>query len=182
MDPRQTTPLPSVPFRDDNESLTDWGEFLKAGLTPVEIICSEYRPIHTSITSCHSRIATKLALKGAPLNPATGRPTKTGSATTLLDHVKNGHGGGFLMKFRRAAPGDKIAWAGWKDLKESGVEVIDIRCEWCEQAEGRIHAGSLLSHFKPHRGRGRGMKVADSFWLTLSFKNSLEDNLESDDE
>lgn len=161
-----------------SSSITNWKEFTKAGLTPVEIVCSEYRPVHPSVTGCHSRLQTRIALKGAPINPLTKRATKTGSGQPMLDHTRADHGGGFLVKFKRTALDEATAWKGWKDLEKSGVEITDIRCEWCEKPEDRVHAGSLLSHFRPHKGRGRGLKAADSFWMTLSFNKDLDLSLE----
>jgi hypothetical protein len=173
----------SAPVSDPSpSSITNWDQFAKAKLTPIEIICSEYRPVHTSVTGCHTRLQTKIAKVGAPLNPRTKRPLKTGTGVPMLDHVKHGHGGGFLMKFKKGGLEDKVAWAGWEDLKRSGVEVTDIRCEWCEKAEDRIHAGSLLSHFRSHKGRGRGMRAADSFWVTLSFAQVDPETIDPEDD
>jgi hypothetical protein len=161
-------------------AITDWSQFGKAGLIPTEIVCSEYRPVHNSVTGCHTRLALRRALKNAPINPKTKRPTLSASATSMLDHIKADHGGGFLVTFKREETADKKLWGGWADLKASGIEITDIRCEWCEKSEDRLHAGSLLSHFKPHRGRGRGMKASTQFWMTLAFNVAPESDDEDD--
>lgn len=157
------------------ESLTDWPQFVKARLVPREIICQEYSPVHPSTVGCHTRLLTKRAKPGAPINPKTKRPTLTGSAESILDHVKAGHGGGFVMKFKKGEQGSE-PWAGWAELRSSGIEVSDLRCAWCRKPEDRVHAGSMLEHFKPHKGNGRGLRASDEFFITFSFaKSETED-------
>ncbi len=168
----------AVPVTDENEigqPLTDWAQFIKGRFVPSEIVCQEYLPVHISTTSCHSRLLTKRAKDGAPTDPRTKKPRKTGSAQSMLEHTAAGHGGGFKITFKQHEAGGET-WAGWEEMKAAGVEVVDLRCAWCLKSEDRVHAGSLLQHFKPHKGNGRGLKASNEFLMTLALnRNQVEE-------
>lgn len=134
-----TTKIPTT-----KSSGTNWGVFKEAGLVPVKIVCDGYYPIHRANLGCHS----KLQL----------------TAEAMINHLDQDHGGGFQITLKRT---DGKPWDGWDKLQEAGIEIVDFRCDVCDEVL-RLNPMIILRHFAPHSGKTRRPRQGGTFNLTIS--------------
>ena len=134
---------PEVTTPQKSKTLTKWKALGEAKVVPTEIVCDGYRPAHPFNLGCHSRL----------------RP----DVDQMVRHVEGGHGGGFMMRFRK---GDK-PWPGWAKMEELGLESTDFRCEVCD-AVVPFHPMHILKHMRPHTGKQRRVLPGGAYNLTLN--------------
>lgn len=136
---------PAIEGKSKQATVTNWGVFDQSQLVPTEIVCQDYRPVHVSDNSCHTRLKLE--------------------AENVLRHMSPEHisGGGFRFTLRRS---DGKTWQGWKDLQDAGVEIHDFRCEVCDE-QIPINGRRILKHLQPHAGKIRKIRPGGEFNLTL---------------
>ena len=127
----------------ESKTHTKWGALEEAKVIPTQIVCDGYRPYHGFNLGCHSKLRLDVEQMKA--------------------HVEGGHGGGFMMKFRK---GDK-AWPGWRKLGELGIEAVDFRCEICN-AVIPFNPMHILKHMRSHAGKQKRMLPGGLYNITLS--------------
>jgi len=125
-------------------AVTNWGAFKEAGLSPIDITCEGYLPIHQFNSGCHS----KLAL----------------TAEAMISHLDREHGGGFVMTLRKS---NGPVWDGWDKFIELGIEITDFRCDVCDEVI-KLNPSFILRHFAPHSGKMRRPKAGGTFNITIS--------------
>ena len=145
-----TAPATAVATELESKTFTNWGAFKKASLTPVQILCTEYQPFHTSVTGCHSRLLL--------------------TAEAMLQHITADHGGGFQLTLVQAAK----PWDGWDKLEAAGLEAADFRCDVCD-AVLRLTPSNILKHMRTHISKFRRAQEGGVFNLTLSTLPSVAD-------
>lgn len=126
-----------------NPATTNWGACERVGLVPTEVLCQAYHPVHRVDMSCHTRIVP--------------------SAENMIAHYQSEHGGAFKVSVKRV---EGKAWAGWKDLKERGVECFDFRCDVCN-AIVPFHPQYIMQHMRAHQGKNRRIQPGGVFWMTI---------------
>lgn len=122
---------------------TKWEALEQAKLIPVRVMCDGYRPFHAFNLGCHTKMQINVE--------------------QWINHVKGGHGGGFMMKFRK---GDK-PWPGWRQVAEAGLESVDFRCEICDQ-QIPFNAMHILKHMRAHNGKMRRVLPGGVYNITFS--------------
>ncbi len=131
----------------EKTTLTNWKAFIDAGLIPTQIRCDGYFPVHGSNEGCHSLLV----------------PT----AANMIQHMNNGHEGGFFITLRRTD--STKAWAGWQELADAGIEIVDFRCAVCNE-KLPLDPRHILQHMVPHRNSNRRTQEGRIFWMTISDK------------
>ncbi len=136
--------------------LTKWEAFEEAGLVPTEVWCWDYFPASRVDMSCHSRLM---------LN---------GEAVVRHMSPEHGTGGGFKMKLKRT---ERKSGTFWADLKKSGVELHDFRCDVCDK-DIPLTPRRILKHMEAHSGRTHNTVQGGTFLFSLRFDPALEGNEE----
>ena len=119
-----------------------WKAFTRANVRIKQIVSRGYAPVHNRDRGHHARIV--------PDN--------------IVHHINEKSGGGFQMILEHS---DK-PWPGFAKLGEQGVDINDLRCEWCND-ELVVDATRIQQHMKPHIGQRKMMKTGNTgiFNITL---------------
>lgn len=130
---------------------TNWAVFDKAQLVPTEITCLAYREFHPHDGACHTRL------------PIDG--------DVVLNHVQGQCGGGFQFRLKESPR----PWSGWKKFAEAGLELLDFRCEVCNDRLPLNVARIREPHMKPHSGKFRRVfpDFHSVFNLTLGYRQPV---------
>ena len=140
------------------KTYTNWEAFAKAGLAPIQLSCSAYKPIHLHDASCHSKLLFK--------------------AENLKRHIEGEHGGGFQLEVKYTD--SKTPHPFWADLSNNGLELHDFRCDICD-AQLRVHPSSILPHMKAHGGKTRRVYPGGKFNLTIAMSRPDREDLDEFD-
>lgn len=124
------------------KTYTKWDTFVKAGLYPTRMVCSVLRG-HPDDEACKTALIPK--------------------AQNIINHIENGHGGGFMFTVRDDV-GKK--WDGWKELEKAGMELHGLMCEVCDK-EFDLTVRNIKMHLRPHQGKFRGAWQAFNHQLKL---------------
>lgn len=130
-----------------NKTMTNWQAFADAGLVPTQIRCDGYFPAHPHNQGCHSLLQL--------------------TAEAMINHFKNDHGGGYVIKFRRTD--GRNPWPGWKQLADAKMEIVDFRCAVCN-TEIQLDPRFILQHMAPHKNSNRRIQPGGEFLMTISDK------------
>lgn len=146
---------------EKSKTHTNWDIFVEAGFGVASIVC-DCLPGHPSDEACKTAI----------------RPT----AQNVLDHVRAGHGGGFMFTVRDA--GAKV-WKGWKELEAAGAEIAWIQNQVNDEVVEQT-ARALKAAMKPQRPKFRGAYQAFNhmllFNIYLPSVNSPATSSDTDDD
>ncbi len=124
---------------------TDWDVFYKLKLSPRQVRCQGYRPVHMPDLGCH----TKLVL----------------DADTFAAHLA--HGGGFELQLRLGSSPDRI----WKSMASAGLEITDLTCGVCQQTVP-INVARIGQHLKAHLSANRQNVHGGQFFFTLGYEQA----------
>jgi hypothetical protein len=131
-------------------SSVNWKAFEQARLNPAELICNTYPGMHSGPfdISCHSRV--RLNVDSIKAHILARHGTKLGC--------------GYSLRLKQS---DGRVWKGWKALAESDVEVVDFRCEVCDE-NVRFLPQNILHHMRMHSGKTRKLQKGELFNITLT--------------
>lgn len=134
--------------------LTKWEIFDEGSLIPVRVTCQDYQPTHQVDTSCHTNLLV--------------------NANSILSHIapEHGSGGGFEIQLRHRE-GAKTNF--WKELKESGVELHDFRCDVCNDSLINLNPRRIMKHTQAHSGKTRSAKNGGKFLMTMQTNKPVDD-------
>lgn len=130
----------------ETKTVTNWQAFIDAGLVPVRIVCDGYLPTHPFNMGCHTALQVQ--------------------ASSMIEHFKADHGGGFVVTMRRS---DNKPWPGWKELAAAGFEIVDFRDEAFGE-ELPLDPRFLIKALAPRRGSNGRVKQGGVFLMTISDK------------
>lgn len=143
----------------ERRTVTNYDNFVKAGLQLVYIAGEGYKPKHRRDNGSHTRLDFKSGI------------------SSIVAEIKrqdvNGSGGGFRCKLAL----NPKPWGGWKQLEEAGVEVIDIRSavDGSYVVDAPFHPAPLQALTRPMQDGNRRMRPQDAgeCYITLGFQTDV---------